>query len=114
MIETWLQQFHDGWKTHDIDAVMTLFREDVEYWETPHRQLRGKEAVRNEWQLIVDQQDIKVEWRVFASTPDNRHSVLWQLSYAQDSSRHSSAGVYLIKLDNAGLCEYFYYVGEEK
>ncbi len=112
MIESWLARFHEAWKSHDVDTVIELFTDDVEYWETPHKLLSGKEAVRKEWQAILGQENIEVDWKIFASSADNRHTVLWDLNYLKDGLRYSSSGVYLISLNNAGICGYFYYVGE--
>ncbi|GEM_PF-4728193 len=35
IIETRLAHFTSAWQTHDIDAVLDLFADDVEYRETP-------------------------------------------------------------------------------
>lgn len=112
MIEPWLEQFHNAWKAHDIDTVMNLFADDVEYWETPRTLLRGKGAIRSEWQAIAEQQGIRVSWEVYSSA-DNRHTVIWKLHYKGIDGTHDSSGVYLITLDDTGLCNYFYYVGQE-
>lgn len=114
MIEAWLQRFHQAWQDHDIDRVINLFADDVEYWETPHKLLQDKTNVREEWQAILNQEDISVDWTVFNSSANNRHSVIWSLQYLQAGVIKHSAGVYLIQLNDSGLCDYFYYVGEEK
>ena len=114
MIESWLERFHAAWKVHDIDAVIRLFTDDVEYWETPHTLLRGKDSLREEWQAILSQEDIAINWSVFNSSVDNRHSVTWNLRYLQEGAIKHSSGVYLIELNDSGLCNYFYYVGENK
>lgn len=112
MIEDWLNRLHSAWQSHDIDAVLGLFADDVEYWETPHKRLLGKAAVRKEWQAIFNQKDIVVSYELFNSSPNNRHAAVWHLSYTKNGTRHSSSGVYLIALNDAGLCTYFYYTGE--
>jgi len=114
MIEPWLEQFHNAWKAHDIDTVMNLFADDVEYWETPHTPLSGKEVVRQEWQAILEQENIGADWTIFSSSNDNRYTVLWSLKYQRSGATKQSAGVYLIQLNTSGLCNYFYYVGEDK
>lgn len=114
MIEQWLEKFHHAWQRHDIDTVLELFTNDVEYWETPHKQLRGKDAVRHEWQSITNQEDIQISWKVYNSSADNHHTVIWKLHYMKTGISHDSSGVYLISLESNGLCKYFYYVGEEQ
>ena len=48
MIDHWLQKFKSGWIEKDVDKVMDLFSNDVEYWENPYKQLAGKDAIRAE------------------------------------------------------------------
>ena len=112
-IEQWLITFHAAWKNHDVKKVMSLFTNDVKYWETPHFLVASKLELEAEWQAILDQQDIEVEYDAFCSF-DNKHVVKWKLAYNKDGLRKESGGVYLIKLNSDGLCNYFYYVGESK
>ena len=114
MIENWLKQFHEAWKDHDIETVLGLFTDDVEYWETPHQELHGKEAVRKEWQAIRSQEDIRITWDIYSSSPNQRYTVVWKLHYKRAGEDHNSSGLYLITLNDTALCNYFYYVGEEK
>lgn len=111
MIESWLEQFHNAWKAHDISAVMSLFTENVEYWETPQKLLSGKDSVLGEWQTITEQQDIQASWDIYNSA-NNRHTVIWKLQYKKLGKTYRSSGIYLITLDDQGLCNYFYYVGQ--
>ncbi len=114
MINQWITQFHDAWKNHDIDTVIKLFTDDAEYWETPFKKLRDKTGIREEWQAILDQDNIEINWELFNSSNDNRHSAIWHLQYSTNGMVHASSGVYLIRLNDLGLCDYFYYLGEEK
>lgn len=114
MIEAWLSRFHAAWQAHDLDTVLALFTDNVEYWETPHKLLNGKDAVRAEWQVIASQEDIQTSWQVYNSSANDRHTVIWQLHYMQAGTLHKSSGIYLISLNGNGLCKYFYYVGEEQ
>lgn len=113
-INQWLTAFNYSWTTHNIDSVMNLFSDDVEYWETPHYKLDSKDHLRQEWQVILTQQDIKLQTRVFSSSPDNKHAVLWQLSYVRDDELRESAGTYLICLNDMGLCNFFHHVSAQK
>ncbi|MCA9342242.1 nuclear transport factor 2 family protein [Candidatus Saccharibacteria bacterium] len=112
-IEKWLDIFHAAWKNHDIEKVTSLFTDGVEYWENPHYRIADINQIHKEWQAIQSQKDIKVSTKLFASS-DNRHTVTWELSYRQGNETKQSGGVYLIKLNDEGLCDYFYYVGEAK
>jgi len=112
-VEKWLDTFHTAWKNHDIEKVMSLFTDNVEYWETPHYLVGSKNELRKEWAAIDSQTDIQVRSKVFSSV-DNKHSIIWHLRYAKQGKTHESGGTYLIQLDTRGLCNYFHYTGEAK
>ncbi|MFZ1458916.1 MAG: nuclear transport factor 2 family protein [Candidatus Saccharimonadales bacterium] len=113
MIETWLTAFKDGWKSHDIDAVMALFVDSVEYWETPFQKVESMSALRREWHAILSQSNIKIDTKVYSSS-DNHHTIIWDLQYLdEDSQPQHLSGTYLITLNHDGLCRYFYQTGEK-
>ena len=113
-INQWLEAFNTHWSTHDIDSVVDLFTDDVEYWETPYYKLDSKDHLRQEWQAILTQQDIKLHATIFNSSSDNKHAIIWQLSYIRDGELRESAGTYLIGLNEKGLCNFFHYVSAPK
>lgn len=113
-IEQWLSRFDNAWKNHDITGVMELFTDDVKYWETPHLLLETKDVLKKEWASIKYQENINHQTNVFCSSPDNKHAVLWKLSYKKDNKIVESAGTYLIGLDNSGKCNFFHYTSQPK
>jgi hypothetical protein len=113
-ISQWLDAFNNYWLTYNIDFVMDLFTDDVEYWETPFYKLESKEHLKQEWQAILSQKDIKHQTSIFSSTADNKHAIIWNLSYLKNGILYESAGTYLIGLNNKGLCNFFYYTGAPK
>lgn len=113
MIDAWLVKFKQGWLSKDIDTVLDLFADDVEYHETPFRIIKDKVDLRNEWLAIEAQNTIELEMNVI-SRQGATYTVKWQLSYEKDNSQHVWEGLYIIKLRQGGLCEYFYQVGEER
>lgn len=84
MINTWLNSFKSAWENHDIDAVMALFADDVEYWETPFRKITSKQSLETEWQVIRTQQDISLATHVYVMD-DSRCTVQWDLRYKNDA-----------------------------
>lgn len=108
-IEMWLEEFTARWSSHDVSGVMELFTDDVEYWETPHLKLRDKMHLESEWQGILTQQNIQLRTEVYSSSADNKHAVLWRLSYEREGAVSESAGTYLITLNDAGQCSFFHY-----
>jgi hypothetical protein len=113
-IEQWLDRFHKAWVGHDIVGVLSLFTDYVEYWETPHLRLASKDELSKEWEGVKEQQKIDIHTRVFCSSDDNKHAVLWKLSYVKNGKQYKSGGTYLISLDETGRCNYFHYTGEQK
>ena len=114
MIIKWLELFRTGWVTKDVEKVMELFTDDVEYWETPHKKLLGKSDIENEWKAIFEQQNIELNFEVFSSSND-KHALLWQLTYVDDDLETQYwAGTYLIALNEAGKCNYFHQTGEKR
>ncbi|HMQ96245.1 MAG TPA: nuclear transport factor 2 family protein [Candidatus Saccharibacteria bacterium] len=113
-INKWLEHFSKHWADHNIDAVMDLFTDDVVYWETPYYKLDSKNHLRQEWQAISTQYNIIHQTEIFNSSVDNKHAIIWKLSYVRDDEIHESAGTYLIGLNKDGLCDFFYYVSAQK
>lgn len=113
MIDTWLKAFKHAWQNQDIDAVLKLFTDDVEYWENPFKKLASKEDLRNEWDAIRDQSNIALTTAVFSEV-SGRFAVTWDLSYENERyEKKHWAGTYLIVLNQAGKCTYFHQAGEE-
>lgn len=79
-IDKWLKQFTSAWKTYDIDKVLNLFTENVEYWENPFKKLSSLDEVRKEWHYIKKQKDIHIECKVFINDK-NKHVIKWHLKY---------------------------------
>lgn len=113
MMEQWLEKLVDGWKTKDIDQVLSLFSSDVEYWETPYKKLNSITEVQNEWEAIRTQDDIQIETKIIMNQ-DKTHLVQWKLRYIKEGSLNKWAGLYIIKLNEVDKCSYFYQVGEEQ
>jgi hypothetical protein len=85
-IQNWIDTFFTGWRDHDIDMVLSLFADEVEYWETPFLQIPDKDALRDVWQYILTQSDIMLSYDIFAAQ-DNKYTVHWSLQYKTPSSQ---------------------------
>lgn len=105
-IDGWLKEFKEAWIGKDVDRVMELFTDDVDYYETPFLEFESKDELRDEWKTIQDQKDIEIEFEVFNSEED-RFAVIWSLSYTQDGEVSESKGVYLMKLNSENKCYEF-------
>ncbi len=112
-VQLWLQSFAEHWINKDIDSVLSLFAPDVEYWENPFTHLENMSAIRNEWQAIEAQDNIQLDFETQVNE-DDHHAVRWALSYTNDGREIRWAGLYVLHLNNDGLCDYFYQVGEKQ
>lgn len=113
MIEQWLRKFNDSWKDHDVDGVMELFSDNVQYWETPFHKLQSINEIRSEWSAIKNQFDIRLNTSVYSEN-EGRYTVKWDLFYSNESHQKKHwAGIYLIELNDDGKCSYFHQVGEQ-
>lgn len=48
MIEAWLNKFKTRWETKNVELILDLFSDDVEYWETPYQKIPDKAALKHE------------------------------------------------------------------
>jgi hypothetical protein len=113
MINLWLQKFTNSWKSQNIDSVLELFTPTVNYWETPFKKLDSLDVIKKEWQVVKLQQNIDIQTSPVLSE-NNNHTVKWNLKYLLEGKPYNWSGLYIVKLDEDGFCNYFYQVGEEE
>ena len=105
-ITDWLEKFKNNWEEKQPEKVLELFTEDVKYFERPDQVLE-KDEIRSEWENIKQQEDIELNTKLF-SEDSNRFTVQWNLSYKKNGEKTELNGIYLIVLDDRGLCEEFW------
>lgn len=106
-INQWLDSFKTNWKNKDINAVLSLFSNDVAYFETPSKKLNSLEEIRNEWNSILEQNNIEIDFDVL-SKEDDKYKISWKLMYADNHNViYDYKGIYLIKLNKENKCEEF-------
>jgi len=106
----WLETFKEFWVKKEIDNILTLFSDDVEYWETPFQTLK-KTEIKAQWLSVLEWENIKIDFEIFIND-SSKGAVKWRFSHKEGSKVASYAGIYLIKLNNQGLCNYFFQVAE--
>lgn len=112
-IYNWLDDFEQAWESKDVDRVMNLFADDVDYYETPFQEFSSREELRREWETVREQQDIKISTEVFSHEKD-KFTVKWKLSYSKAGDQKVLKGIYLIRLDSDNKCfEFWQYAVEE-
>jgi limonene-1,2-epoxide hydrolase len=112
-IDGWLNDLSNAWTKKDLSAIEKLFSEDVVYWESPFKQLKGTKEAMSEWKAILPQKSIDIKTEVLSSD-NSRFTVRWDLSYFADETASTWAGLYLIELNSERQCTFFLQVGEEK
>ncbi len=113
-INNWLDKLITFWKSQDIDEVMNLFTDDVEYWETPFKKLADSDELRCEWENIKNQQNIVINYKVFSKEED-RYSILWNLEYKDIFNQLKQyRGIYFIRLNSDNKCYYLFQTCESK
>ena len=108
-IERWIEKFTAAWLNDDIAGMMKLFSDNVQYWETPFQKFANKTELAQAWKYIHKQKDISLNTECVGE-----NVVKWDLRYTLDSQRKHWAGVYVMQIDESGLCNYFWQCGEEE
>ncbi|MFP4402517.1 MAG: hypothetical protein ACLFPL_04785 [Candidatus Nanoarchaeia archaeon] len=108
-IDVWMQKFKEYWLSYDIEGVISLFDDEVEYWESSFQRIEHKQELREEWEYIKAQHNIKFAYDIFSQEND-KYSIIWKLKYNNKEVR----GTYLLKLNQDNKCTYFYQTCEEK
>jgi len=109
--EKWLDALGKAWIDRDPAAASSLCSENVIYYEDPFLPpLNGREAVKKIWlEVPTTQKDIEFTYKVI-TTSGNLAIAEWSASFIRilNNSKAELRGVYLVKLDNNGLCEEFH------
>lgn len=104
-------KFKNSWLEKDVDAVLDLFAEDVDYWETPFERIHKGADLRVLWKEILLLEDMRLDYEIVSADKERRkYGVRWHFSHLGGES----AGSYLIGLNEQGLCTYFYHSAQSK
>jgi len=110
-VEKWMERFKSAWLGKDIDAVLNLLSDDVEYWETPFHKMGKGIELRTAWEEILPLENMKLTYEIFvADLEKNKYGIKWNFAH----SAGESGGAYLIELDKEGFCKYFYHVARPR
>ena len=105
-INNWLELFKKYWIDGDIESVTSLFSKDVEYFETPERKLKNIDEIKSEWAVVKNQDEIELELNLIGDI-DGVYDVEWKLSHYKQGQMHKYKGIYKIRLNESGKCNYF-------
>jgi len=113
-INNWLKEFKTHWENHNITNILNLFDKNVIYYETPFYKLDNFEQLSKEWQYILKQKNINLDYEIFLKD-NNKYAVIWDLKYLDNKNiKQHFKGTYLIKLNDKNLCTYFHHSCESE
>ncbi len=69
-IDDFMRGYKDAWEARDDATFAALFAPDGVYRNTPFAEQRGDAALRDYWHRVKLQDDVHVDYRILATTPD--------------------------------------------
>lgn len=129
-IEAFMQQYQKAWETSDENLLASLFTEDGCYHNTPFSTQTGHAEIKQYWQRIKLQKDIRVtfeilhahagggiaHWHTTYQVTSAEIFNLWaaaagtnmlSLAPGDPLPRLALDGVAVVELDAQGLCRHF-------
>jgi len=79
-IEAFMRGYKSAWERRDEHAFAALFTADGEYHNTPFAVQRGPEQLKEYWQRVKLQEDVKLDYEVLASSA-NEGIAHWHVTY---------------------------------
>ena len=108
--EEWLTKFGNTWCAQDPDKTMELFSKDVEYYESVfEKPCANWDEVYNLWKVVPDnQKDVTYKFQLTSITEDLAVAN-WQVTRTlmPSNTKQNIDGIFVIKLNKKGLCNYF-------
>lgn len=94
----WCIELKDNWKLKNIDAIVNLFDERVEYYETPVMKIDNIKKIKTMWEEIKEQNTEDIQFEIICKS-DECCIVNYIL---RDTISYDM--IYQIKLNEKGKC----------
>ncbi len=107
MMNNWCEKLKQYWIQKDISKIISLFDEDVEYYETPFQKVDDLKLV---WKDIESQNLQSLEYKIIG---EKNNTII--ANYIMNDNGRVVDMIYEIELNKKGKCTYFkqwYMVGE--
>lgn len=111
-INIWLRDFKKFWLEKDIESILDLFSNNVEYYENPFLKFKNKNEIEAVWKNIYKQDISFLEFEVF-SREDSKFTIKWSLKYFNERE-YVFEWIYLLTLNSNNKCNYFIQYGHKK
>lgn len=109
-LNTWLNKLGKAWEEKNPQAILPLFADKFEYYETPYKKpYTTKEGLIKLWQEVPDsQKDIKFGFDIITVT-NNMAIAHWQATFTRIKQNKKAVldGIFLVKLNGQGLATLF-------
>jgi ketosteroid isomerase-like protein len=106
----WLEAYKHAWENRDGAAAAALFADDARYhWGAFDPPLEGRTAIEARWnQAVADERDITFTYRI-AAVDGSVGVNYWNTVYTNVDTgvRMEYDGVFVVTLNDAGLCTRF-------
>jgi hypothetical protein len=79
-IDSFMQGYQAAWEARDDAMFAALFTPDGEYHNTPFAVQRGHAQLRDYWQRVKLQDDVRLSYEVLAASP-GRGVARWHVTY---------------------------------
>lgn len=103
---TWLEKLKTIWEKRLPEDVVGLCAEKFDWYETPFDEpITTKESLLQEWQSVVQQEDITVTYDIL-STDSVKGIAHWHAVFRRLPSGEQAEldGIFEVSLDERGLC----------
>lgn len=97
--DKWCNDLKEYWLKKDINSIIELFDNQVEYYETPFQKIDNIETV---WKDIETQELISLEYKILG-IKDN----MVVANFLMNDNNQIVDMIYEIRLNNLGKCDYF-------
>lgn len=99
--EEWCNNLKNYWENKEVENIITLFDENVVYYETPKMKISSFNEVKKIWEEIKNQNTDKIDFKILCV--DNNKCIA---NYILDDEI-SYDMIYEIVLNNENKCIYF-------
>lgn len=108
LVTEWMDNLRSAWLSLDVDKAVELFSDCTEYGEDPFQEpLVRNDQIRQVWQEIRGQLDLKVDLQLLAWTGEIA-TIRWYARFRTDGSPiRQFDGVYVVHFNSAGRCSRF-------
>lgn len=106
----WFTDFGNAWAALDYQKAVNLFSKDVEYYESAvDKPCANWDVVLNLWSVVPkNQKNVKFSFELLATT-ENTSVANWKVvrTLVPSNIKQTIDGIFVVKLNGRGLCNYF-------